>query len=177
MADMLSTGVSGLLASQIGLSTVSHNVANVNTDGYSRQVVSFGARLPEGQAGYYVGTGVNTVAVQRAYSEFLNSSLWSASSGQGRASTMAGLTAQLNNQLAGSSNLQTSLDSFYGAVQDMANAPSDAASRQVLLARAGGLATTFRALSGQFSQLAVGAAVAGCAGGGLGHWFLRSDRS
>ena len=153
MADMLSTGVSGLLASQIGLSTVSHNVANVNTDGYSRQVVSFGARLPEGQAGYYIGTGVNTVAVQRAYSEFLNASLWSASSGQGRASTMASLTSQLNNQLAGSSNLQTSLDSFYGAVQDMANAPSDAASRQVLLARAGGLATTFRALSGQFSQL------------------------
>lgn len=153
MADMLSTGVSGLLASQIGLSTVSHNVANVNTDGYSRQIVSFGARLPEGQAGYYVGTGVNTVAVQRAYSQFLNSSLWSASSGQGRATTMAGLTGQINDQLSGSSNLQTSLDSFYGAVQDMANAPSDAASRQVLLARANGLATTFRALSGQFSAL------------------------
>jgi flagellar hook-associated protein 1 len=153
MADMLSSGVSGLLASQIGLSTVSHNVANVNTDGYSRQVVSFGARLPEGQAGYYIGTGVNTVAVQRAYSQFLNSSLWSASSGQSRANTMAGLTGQLNNQLSGTSNLQTSLDSFYGAVQDMANAPSDAASRQVLLARAGGLATTFRALSGQFNAL------------------------
>lgn len=153
MADMLSSGVSGLLASQIGLSTVSHNVANVNTDGYSRQVVSFGARLPEGQAGYYIGTGVNTVAVQRAYSQFLNSSLWSASSGQGRASAMASLTGQLNNQLSGTTNLQTSLDSFYGAVQDMANAPSDAASRQVLLARAGGLATTFRALSGQFNAL------------------------
>ncbi|MEO7051192.1 MAG: flagellar hook-associated protein FlgK [Rhodanobacter sp.] len=153
MADMLSTGVSGLLASQIGLSTVGHNVANVNTDGYSRQLVSFGAKLPEGQAGFYVGTGVNTVAVQRAYSQFLNSSLWSASSGQGRASTMAALTGQLNNQLSGSTNLQTSLDSFYGAVQDMANAPSDTASRQVLLARAGGLATTFRSLSGQFNQL------------------------
>ncbi|TAM02525.1 MAG: flagellar hook-associated protein FlgK, partial [Rhodanobacter sp.] len=153
MADMLSTGVSGLLAAQIGLSTVSHNVANVNTDGYSRQVVSFGARLPEGQAGFYIGTGVDTVAVQRAYSEFLNSSLWSASSGQGRASTLASLTGQLNNQLSGSTNLQTSLDSFYGAVQDMANAPSDTASRQVLLARAGGLVSTFHALSGQFSQL------------------------
>src|SRR3546814_2874108 len=66
---------------------------------------------------------------------------------------MESLTSQLNNQLAGSSNLQTSLDNFYGAVQDMANAPSDAASRQVLLARAGGLASTFRALSGQFNQL------------------------
>ena len=153
MADLLSTGVSGLLASQIGLSTVSHNVANVNTDGYSRQLVSFGTRQPEGQAGYFVGTGVNTVAVQRAYSQFLNSSLWSASSGQGRASTLSSLTSQLNDQLSGSSNLQTSLDSFYGAVQDVANAPSDTASRQVLLARAGGLASTFQALSGQFNQL------------------------
>ncbi len=153
MADMLSTGVSGLLAAQIGLSTVGHNVANVNTDGYSRQLVSFGARRPEGQAGFYVGTGVNTVAVQRAYSQFLNSSLWSASSGQGRANTMTSLTGQLNNQLSGSTNLQTSLDNFYGAVQDVANTPSDTASREVLLARAGGLANTFRALSGQFSQL------------------------
>lgn len=154
MADMLSTGVSGLLAAQIGLNTVSHNVANVNTDGYSRQVVSYSARMPESLGGYFVGTGVNTVAVQRAYSQFLNNALWAASSSQGRASTMAGLTDQLNSQLSGANNLQTSLDSFYGAVQDMANAPSDTASRQVLLARAGGLASTFRSLSGQFSQLA-----------------------
>lgn len=154
MADMLSTGVSGLLAAQIGLNTVSHNVANVNTDGYSRQVVSYGARMPESLGGYFVGTGVNTVAVQRAYSQFLNNALWAASSSQGRASTMAGLTDQINSQLSGASNLQTSLDSFYGAVQDMANAPSDTASRQVLLARAGGLASTFGSLSGQFSQLA-----------------------
>ncbi len=153
MADMLSSGVSGLLAAQIGLKTVSHNVANVNTDGYSRQVVSYAARQPEGQGGFFIGTGVNTVAVQRAYSQYLNNALWTASSSQGRADTMVNLTSQLNGQLSGSSNLQTSLDSFYGAVQDMANAPSDAASRQVLLARAGGLASTFRALSGQFSQL------------------------
>lgn len=153
MADMLSSGVSGLLASQVGLSTVSHNVANVNTDGYSRQLVSFATRQPEGVAGYYIGTGVNTVAVQRAYSQFLNNTLWSASSSQGRATTMSGLTSQINNQLAGSSNLQTSLDSFYGAVQDVSNAPSDTASREVLLARAGGLVSTFQALSGQFNQL------------------------
>ncbi len=154
MADMLSTGVSGLLAAQIGLSTVSHNVANVNTDGYSRQIVSFGTKLPEGQGGYFIGTGVDTLAVQRAYSQFLNNSLWSAASGQGRADMMVSLTGQINSQVSGSSNLQTSLDSFFGAVQDMANAPSDTASRQVLLARAGGLASTFRSLSGQFSQLA-----------------------
>ncbi len=153
MADLLSTGVSGLLASQIGLSTVGHNVANANTDGYSRQQVTYAARAPQQQGGFYVGTGVNTAAVQRAYSQYLNNAVWTASASQGRASTFQALTGQINNQLSGSSNLQTSLDSFFGAVQDMANAPSDAASRQVLLARGNALASTFRSLSGQFSQL------------------------
>jgi flagellar hook-associated protein 1 FlgK len=153
MVDMLNTGVSGLLAAQVGLGTVSHNVANVNTDGYSRQQVSYGTALPQSVGGYFIGAGVNTVAVQRAYSQFLNSSLWSATSSSSRADTMAGLTGQINNQLSGSSNLQTSLDSFFGAVNDTANAPSDTASRQVLLARAGGLVSTFQSLSGQFNQL------------------------
>jgi flagellar hook-associated protein 1 FlgK len=150
---MLSTGVSGLLAAQVGLSTVGHNVANANTDGYSRQQVTFGARAPQQQGSYYVGTGVNTLAVQRAYSEYLNTALWSATSSQSRATSFQSLTDQINNQLSGTSNLQTSLDSFYGAMQDVANAPADPAARQVLLARGGALASTFQALSGQFSQL------------------------
>ncbi|MCX7513131.1 flagellar hook-associated protein FlgK [Frateuria sp. STR12] len=153
MADLLSTGVSGLLAAQVGLSTTGHNVSNVNTDGYSRQQVSFGARAPQAEGRYYVGTGVDTVAVQRAYSQHLNAALWSAASSKGRADAFQGLTDQLNNQLSGSSNLQSSLDTFFGAVQDMANAPADASARGVLLARAGALASTFRALSGQFGSL------------------------
>jgi flagellar hook-associated protein 1 FlgK len=153
MADLLSTGVSGLLAAQVGLSTVGHNVSNANTDGYSRQQVSFVARAPQAEGSFYVGTGVNTQAVQRAYSQYLNTALWSAASAQGRANAFQGLTGQLNNQLSGSSNLQSSLDTFFGAVQDVANAPADPSARGVLLARAGALASTFHALSGQFDSL------------------------
>lgn len=153
MADLLSTGVSGLLASQIGLSTVSHNVANVNTDGYSRQLVQFNARPAQALGNFYVGTGVNTAAVQRAYSQYLNTALWTAASDQGRAAAYQSLTAQLNNQLSGSTNLQTSLDAFYGALGDVANTPSDASSRGVLLARANALSSTFQSLSSQFNQL------------------------
>src|SRR5690348_5366544 len=153
MADLLSTGVSGLLAAQVGLSTTGHNVSNANTDGYSRQQVTFAARAPQAEGRYYVGTGVDTQAVQRAYSQYLNTALWSASSSKGRADAYQSLTDQLNNQLSGSSNLQSSLDTFFGAVQDVANAPADASARSVLLARAGALASTFRALSGQFNSL------------------------
>lgn len=46
MADMLATAVSGLLTYQRALSTTSHNIANVNTPGYSRQGVDINARTP-----------------------------------------------------------------------------------------------------------------------------------
>ncbi|URL57619.1 flagellar hook-associated protein FlgK [Luteibacter flocculans] len=153
MADLLSTGVSGLLASQVGLSTVGHNISNVNTAGYTRQTTTFNARAPEYNGGYYVGRGADAVSVQRAYSQFLTQSVWSATSSQSRALQYAGLTSAANNAVSGSANLQTALDGFFGAVSDVANAPVDTASRQALIGKANTLVSTFRSLSSQFQQI------------------------
>jgi len=153
MADLLSTGVSGLLASQVGLSTVGNNISNVNTVGYSRQVTGFNARAPQFQGGYYVGQGADAVSVQRAYSQFLTQQVWSANSSQSRAAQYAGLTASVNNVVSGSTNLQTSLDSFFGAISDVANAPVDTASRQALIGQMSSLVSTFKSLSTQFQSL------------------------
>jgi flagellar hook-associated protein 1 FlgK len=153
MADLLSTGVSGLLASQVGLSTVGHNISNVNTAGYTRQTTTFNARTPEFSGGYYVGQGADAISVQRAYSQFLTQSVWSASSGQSRASQYANLTASVNNAVSGSANLQTALDGFFGSVSDVANAPIDTASRQAMIGKANTLVATFKSLSSQFQQL------------------------
>jgi flagellar hook-associated protein 1 FlgK len=153
MADLLSTGVSGLLASQVGLSTVGNNISNVNTVGYSRQTTTFNARAPQYQGGYYVGQGADAVSVQRAYSAFLTQQVWSASSSQSRASQYASLTASVNNVVSGSTNLQTSLDSFFGAISDVANAPVDTASRQALIGQMNSLVATFKSLSSQFQSL------------------------
>ncbi|UPG89022.1 flagellar hook-associated protein FlgK [Luteibacter aegosomaticola] len=153
MADLLSTGVSGLLASQVGLSTVGNNISNVNTVGYSRQTTTFNARAPQFQGGYYVGQGADAVSVQRAYSAFLTQQVWSASSSQSRASQFATLTASVNNVVSGSTNLQTSLDSFFGAISDVANAPVDTASRQALIGQMNSLVSTFKSLSSQFQSL------------------------
>jgi flagellar hook-associated protein 1 FlgK len=153
MADLLSTGISGLLASQVGLATVGHNISNVNTAGYTRQVTNFNARTPQFSGGYYVGQGADATSVQRAYSQFLTQSVWSANSGQSRALQYAGLTAAANNAVSGSANLQTALDGFFGAVSDVANAPVDTASRQALIGKANSLVSTFRSLSSQFQQI------------------------
>jgi flagellar hook-associated protein 1 len=153
MADLLSTGISGLLASQVGLSTVGNNISNVNTVGYSRQTTTINARAPQYQGGYYVGQGADAVSVQRAYSQFLTQQVWSAGSSQSRASQYASLTASVNNVVSGSTNLQTSLDSFFGAISDVANAPVDTASRQALIGQMNSLVSTFKSLSTQFQSL------------------------
>src|SRR6201991_232174 len=153
MADLLSTGVSGLLASQVGLATVGHNISNVNTAGYTRQTTTFNARTPQFNGGYYIGQGADAVSVQRAYSQFLTQSVWSANSGQSRALQYAGLTAAANNAVSGSANLQSALDGFFSAVSDVANAPVDTASRQALIGKANSLVSTFRSLSSQFQNI------------------------
>jgi flagellar hook-associated protein 1 FlgK len=79
MAGLLGTALSGLMAFQRALDTTSHNIANVNTDGYSRQHVELGARLPEHTGAGYIGQGVDVTAVSRSYDQFVASQLTSSS--------------------------------------------------------------------------------------------------
>ncbi len=64
MANMLNTAVSGLLSFQRALGTTSHNIANVNTEGYSRQSVEISANVPTYYGGSFVGTGAHLDALE-----------------------------------------------------------------------------------------------------------------
>lgn len=154
MADLLGTGISGLLASRVALDTTGHNIANASTPGYSRQTVQFAARAPERAGNYFIGQGVDVVGVQRSYSQFLTGALWSQDSSLQRATTFSQLTDGLNNLLGGSNNVQTALDGFYASLQDAANNPASTPTRQALLGKAASLAGTFQTLDRQLGQQA-----------------------
>ena len=62
----LQNGLSGLTASQAGLAAISQNVANANTVGYSRQVLSLQQRVING-----VNSGVQVGNVDRVVDSFL----------------------------------------------------------------------------------------------------------
>lgn len=154
MADLLGTGISGLLASRVALDTTGHNIANAATPGYSRQTVEFQARAPEQAGSYFIGQGVDVDNVQRSYSSFLTKALWNQDSSLQHATTFSQLTDDLNNVLGGSNNVQTSLDGFYSAMQDAANSPTSTATRQALLGKAASLVGTFHTLDQQLGQQA-----------------------
>ncbi len=154
MSDLLSTGISGLLSSQWALNTTSHNIANANTVGYSRQVPQFGARIPERIGPFYLGAGVDPTGIRRMYDMYLANSVRDANSGQSRLTTFNDLSGRINNLLGDSSTgLQPALDGFFNAVQDLANTPADTPTRQALLGRGSSLVARFHSLAGQLDQL------------------------
>ncbi len=152
MANMLSTGISGLNAAQVALNTVGNNISNANTAGYSRQVVQQSEAISQSNGRYTIGTGVDVVAVQRAYSQFLTSAVWSSNASLQHATSYNNLATTLNSALSGSGNLQGSLDSFYGAFSTVANAPGSTSGRQALLGSANALVTVYNTLGQQLGS-------------------------
>lgn len=77
-ADLLSIGKSGLFASKKSLATTSHNISNVNTEGYSRQQVKTKTNVPLGQGDFVMGSGVNIQSVKRVHDTLIEKRLNSA---------------------------------------------------------------------------------------------------
>jgi flagellar hook-associated protein 1 FlgK len=72
MSSLLNIGVSGLNAAQLGLKVTGNNIANAGTDGYSRQNTVQVDRGGQNNGRYTLGTGVDVIAVQRAYCHVLS---------------------------------------------------------------------------------------------------------
>jgi len=145
MADPLVTALSGLLSFQRALSTTSHNISNVNTEGYSRQRVDFATRPPEFSGSGYYGTGVRVDAVQRVYDQFLVDQVRTSTSALKQAEDFHELASQVDNLIAGAnSGLTPNLESFFAAMQGVADYPSSIPAREVLLGEAGMLVDRFQ---------------------------------
>jgi flagellar hook-associated protein 1 FlgK len=154
MANLLSTGISGLNAAQVALNTVGNNITNAGTDGYSREVVRQTERVTPPSNRFTVGGGVDVVAVERAYSSYLTSAVWSSNANLSRATTYNDLATTLNSMLSASGDLQGALDNFYGGFDTVANAPAagDSSARQALLGNASTVASVFTTLGAQLDS-------------------------
>ncbi len=134
MADILSIGLSALLAQQRALSVTANNIANANTEGYSRQRAELSERPMERFGGGYIGTGVDLGLVRRISDSFLVSQLQSAESAFARSESFANLASTIDDLLADSRlGITTRFQAFRDAIQDLGNDPGSTSARQVLL--------------------------------------------
>jgi flagellar hook-associated protein 1 FlgK len=135
----LQTSLRGLLAEQRALDVTSHNIANANTEGYSRQEAMLQtadalALPPVGQ----IGTGVDVAGYRRIRDGFLDLQYRTQAMQVGAGMTRADALDQAELRLAEPSDngIAARLNSFWGAWSDLANTPDSGAARQALVADA-----------------------------------------
>ena len=155
MADMLNTAVSGLLSFQRALGTTSHNIANVNTEGFSRQSVEITSNVPSFLGGSYSGTGANVSSIRRSYDQFLTAEVRDVTSSYSRLNTYAELAANIDDVLADpQGGISPILNDLFNSIQDVADDPSSSTARFAMISTAESFTGRFQNISTRFEQLA-----------------------
>lgn len=135
---LLDIGKSALLASQTALSVTSHNIANVNTPGFSRQEVILNIANPVTVRGGLMGMGVMVSGIKRNYDNFIQGQLLLQQQNHGRTSAQSQVLSQVEqifNEVK-DLGLQASLQDFFNAWNDVASNPEGYAPRTILLKKA-----------------------------------------
>ncbi|PHS19787.1 MAG: flagellar hook-associated protein FlgK [Kangiella sp.] len=150
MPNIFGISVGGLLSNQAALNTTAHNIANANTEGYSRQRVNFSASSPEFVGGNYFGAGVEVSQVIRIFEQTHQLELQSATSNFMRLEMYLSQAGRVDGMLADSDNgLNNAMQNFFTAIQGVSNDPGSIAARQVMLDQAGGLVSRFDSIHSQ----------------------------
>ncbi|MCF6159498.1 MAG: flagellar hook-associated protein FlgK [wastewater metagenome] len=152
----ISIGLSGLLTSQRALQVIGHNIANVNTPGYSRQSALMSASLPDVSPFGLVGTGVTLEQIVRTKDDLLGSQINSFTSLFGNSEVQNGILENLEaifNELSESS-LNGMMEKFFQSIHELSVNPELSSNRYQVLQDALNLVTySFRDLDKQFKNL------------------------
>lgn len=151
ISSILSSAMSALQTNTAALKVVSDNVANINTQGYSRRVVNQTTQVAGGGL-----TGVDIADIQRVTDQFLQAETLSASAGSAQYSAQSDIYTQLNGLLGSpgdGNSLGSQLDNIFSALATASQAPNTSTSQQSVLTALQGLATTISTTSASITSL------------------------
>ena len=150
MTDLVSVASNAVSSYQRALGTISNNIANVATDGYSRQEVVLQANPVAKVGNTYLGTGVTVDRIQRQYDTFVEANLRSSNSDLLSQEPMVNYANRVIDVMGGPSmGLSSALDQFFGSARNLSADPASSVLRGSFVRDAENLATRFGQLSSQ----------------------------
>ena len=145
-ADLFSIGRSSLNTAKKSLATTSHNIANANTEGFSRQRVTTSTATPVGEGKHVFGTGVNVQSVKRVHDKLmenkLNEALTSHNYNEGRTFDLSRIEEVFNE--VNSEGLNKILNRFFNSFRELANQPENETVRSLVRDNAKLVVSDFR---------------------------------
>ncbi|MBC7527224.1 MAG: flagellar hook-associated protein FlgK [Chthonomonadaceae bacterium] len=157
----IEVGSRALAASQRALDTVGHNTANVNTPGYSRQVVNLQATDPYTVPGYgaprlgQIGTGVTVSSITRIRDQFIDNRVRTSLSNGGAASQTATLLKRVEQAFTepGDTGIGSQMTKFFNSFSDLASHPESSATRATVTNAGQNVAASFRTVDAALKQI------------------------
>ena len=152
--SVLNTAKLGLQTNQTAIEITGHNIANVQTDGFSRQEVTLEVNRPRRVGLAFLGTGVRATNVTREFDQFLFNQILGESSTLGNfdiRNTFFQRLETIVNESSGVS-LNNAMSEFFLAFDDLASNPTNLGVRSAVLSAAGTLATVFNQLGSSLLQ-------------------------
>ena len=154
MSDLLGISGNAVMAYQRALGTVSNNIANVGTDGYSRQDVTLLAGSPRQIGNASIGTGVIFDRVKRQYDAFAESNLRNSNSELQSQEPMVNYANRVIDVMgAEGMGLVSALDQFFASARTLSSNPASTVLRGAFVRDAEGLTSRFGLLSTQLDLI------------------------
>ena len=134
MTDILSIGASAIQLYQKTLATVSNNVANLNTEGYSRQEAVSVENNPSQYGIHYLGSGAGLQSIKRNYDEFVETNLRGTLTDFSTFTPLVDYTSRILDAFSSDTNSLTSaFDRFFNVAEELTLQPEGLVLRNELL--------------------------------------------
>lgn len=139
----LSVAANALQAQYAGLAITNNNIANVNTPGYSRQIVSLSSQAMV-QNGVSVDAGVSYQGYTSVRDSVLNATIADKTSAQASLTAQSSLLTRVNPAFSSTtSGIGAGLSGLFSSLSGLAANPNDSSARQTVLSSANNLANAF----------------------------------
>lgn len=151
----MTVGKQAMANSQTALQTTSHNIANANTEGYTRQRIEQQSAEPIGSGKLRIGQGSKTVGVTRVVNSYLNKQIQDETTKLGTSSGRQGSLDRVEQVYNESINkgLNRFLANFFNAFKEFANNPESQATRALVKESAKILTEDFHRIHNQLDSI------------------------
>ncbi|MDG6777603.1 flagellar hook-associated protein FlgK [Thiomicrorhabdus sp. zzn3] len=154
MSDLLIIGSNATNAYKTALDVTSHNVANVGTEGYSRQRAEIAANTPSVAGQGFLGSGSRVDTVTRIQADYIQKQLNSSNSLVERYDQQLQLSQQVEGIVASNDEgVQEFMQRFFDSLQEVADNPTSTSTRQMVLDEANNMESQIRNMTAVLGEV------------------------
>lgn len=156
LRSIFDIGRKGLKTNLAGLDVTGNNIANVNTEGYSRQKIQFVPSSPFKTPYGIFGTGAEVDGINRVRDAIVDRQIRTQNTPMGEYEVLENLYTQIENIFAEPNaeyGIRAQIESFFDSFHELANDPESGTARKVVYEQSAVLSTVFNTIDEQMTIL------------------------